>query len=172
VSDYRVSAAGRAEADRVRRQRREAFTHAALGGVLPRLVQASMTEAQHRAISTPLAQLRSALDEEQYAAAAGAAKDLVEAACHVTIDRSGASVQGRPPLPTLFTEAVSASGLDADGDDLGRSLTATVQRLAEFRNAAGAGHGRAAQPTVERRHGLLAASASCGIALNVLNPGQ
>lgn len=101
-----------------------------------------MTEPQRQAISLPVAHLRLALGNEQY----GAAKDLAEAACRVCIDQAGASVAPSTPLPALFKETLRASGLDASRGDLGRSLAATVQRLAELRNAAGVGHGRAAQP--------------------------
>ena len=43
-------------------------------------------------------------------------------------------------------------------------------RLAELRNAFGAGHGRAAQPDVSPAAARLAASAATGIALFMLAP--
>jgi hypothetical protein len=58
---------------------------------------------------------------------------------------------------------------DAAGD-VGRSLAATVQRLAELRNIAGSGHGRAEEPTVTVRDARLAGTAACGMALFVLDP--
>jgi hypothetical protein len=81
VSDYRVTAAGREEADRVRRQRREDLTDIALGGAVARLLHAPMGDEQRAAIMVSATNLRAALDNEHHAAAVGAAKDLVEAAC-------------------------------------------------------------------------------------------
>jgi hypothetical protein len=112
VSDYRITATGRTEADRVRRQRREALTDASIGGVLPNLVQSWMSEPQRRAISVPLRHLRSARDGEQYAAAVGAAKDLAEAACKVGIERAGSCSQR-----SITPSSVQASGRRAGRHD-------------------------------------------------------
>lgn len=170
VSDYRLTYEGRTEAARVRQQRREELTDAALDAVIPNLLQPWMSEVQRRAISTPLSHLRTTLDNEQFVAAVGAAKDLTEAACKVAIERSGATACSGDSLPSLFKAALSVSAVDAVYDDVGRSLAATVQRLAELRNAVGAGHGRAAQPDVDGRVARLAASAATGIALFLLGP--
>jgi hypothetical protein len=48
VSDYRPTPEGRAEADRVRRQTREARTDAVLGPVLPLVLQPWMNDAQRQ----------------------------------------------------------------------------------------------------------------------------
>lgn len=170
VSDYRITAAGRTEADRVRRQRREALTDAAIGVVLPNLVSSQMSEPERSAITIPFSHLRSGLDNEQFVAAVGAAKDLVEAACKVTLARSGQAAPVGDPLPALFKQALDTIGDDGSQADVGRSLAATVQRIAELRNAVGAGHGRAAQPDVNPAAARLAASAATGIALFLLAP--
>lgn len=62
LSDCRVTAQGREEADRIRRQRREALTDAAMGAVPPEFLRPWMTDVQRRAVSEPLANLRAALD--------------------------------------------------------------------------------------------------------------
>ncbi len=169
VSDYRITATGRAEADRIRRQRREAATDAALNGVFPTRMHPSMSDAQRGAVSVPLINLRAALDHAQHAAAVGSAKDLTEAACKVAIECAGATPPANASLPTLFKEAATWRGGDASAE-FGRSLSATVQRLAELRNAVGSGHGRAVQPDVTARDARLAASAACGLAGFLLDP--
>lgn len=170
VSDYRVTPVGRTEADRIRRQRREALTDAAIGVLLPNLVTSQMRDTERNAITVPLAHLRSALDNEQFVAAVGAAKDLVEAACEVTLSRSGLPVSAGASLPALFKQALDATEGDAGQADVGRSLAAAVQRVAELRNAVGAGHGRASQPQVSPAAARLAATAATGIAVFLLAP--
>jgi hypothetical protein len=165
---------GRTEADRLRRQRREELTDAALGGLISKLTLAQMSESQRRAITVPLANLAAALDNERHVAAVGAAKDLAEAACKVVVDRAGAKPASS--LPALFKQALDAAGRDDVATNAGKSLAATVQRLAatvqrlaELRNAVGSGHGRAEQPMVTARDARLAANAACGVALFVLD---
>jgi hypothetical protein len=169
VGDYRVTGLGREEADRMRRLRREAITDFALA-THPQLVQPWMTESQRRAISEPLTGLRLALDGNRYATAIGAAKDLVEAACKLAIERASGSVPRSASLPILFKQAHrTVAAPDQPTSDLGRSLAATVQRLAELRNVAGAGHGHASAPTVAAGDALMAASAARGIAIFLLS---
>ena len=55
--DYHVTAAGRVEANRLRRRQREEETDAALDLRFPILIRAWMNEGQRRTISTPLTQL-------------------------------------------------------------------------------------------------------------------
>lgn len=164
---YQVTPAGRDEADRIRRRRREAGTDAALGERLPLLDHAWLTEPQRAAVGQPLHDLRAALDGGRNAAAIGAAKDLAEAACKVVLAHAGAQVTKGASLPTLFKQALVAAsplGTSAPGSELGRGLAATVQRLAELRNAAGAGHGRAAAADVDAAHARLAAAAASAVA--------
>ena len=99
------------------------------------------------------------------------AKDLVEAACKLTIERGGGTVPGGVGLPAVFKEALRVGGRNDAGGDLGRSLAAAVQRLAELRNAVGSGYGRASQPAVGAREARLAASAACALALFILTGG-
>ena len=167
-SDWRITPTGRSEADRLRRQRREELTDAALGGLISKLALAQMSEPHRRAITMPLANLAAALDNERHVAAVGAAKDLAEAACKVIVDRGGEKPASS--LPALFKQTLDVAGRDDAAGDVGKSLAATVQRLAELRNAAGSGHGRAHQPAVTARDARLAGTSACGIALFVLDP--
>lgn len=161
-TSYRVTAPGRQEAERLRR---EQLTDATLGQAL---VPASvdLTDVAGQAVGRPLRDLRAALDDERPAAAVGAAKELVEAACKVVLAERGARADARGSLPALFTLARRAAGM-SDGD-LGRSLAAAVQRLAELRNAAGGGHGRVDAPDVDMGEARLAATIASGLTIFLL----
>jgi len=168
-SNYTVTAIGHAEAEAVRRRKRDSFTDAALGGAFPILIRPWMTDAEKQAVMEPLATLRTALDAERGPAAIGAAKDLIEASCKVVVTRAGVDAGVNPALPTLFKVAHrSIAGEDRAAENLGRSLASTAQRLAELRNVAGAGHGHAEPPVVGLREARLAASASTGLSAYLL----
>jgi hypothetical protein len=164
--DYRVTPAGREEAERIRRRERELASDATLGAHFPMLMKAWMNEAQRRALAMPLKNLRAALDRGEAPATIGAAKDLVETACKLSLEHAGTEIPARASLPGLFKLAQSALAGDAKtaSNDLARSVTAAVQRLAELRNAAGTGHGRALVTDVAERDARLAAS--CGVAIS------
>jgi hypothetical protein len=161
--DYRVTSTGREEADRMRRLQREAATEAVLGARFPVLVRPWMTDGQRHAITEPLMRLQSTLDGEQGSAAIGAAKELVEAACKITIERAGQTPAKGASLPALFKQA-HAGMADAPGSPVGNGLAATVQRLAELRNSVGTGHGRASSSAVPSRDARIAASAGMAVA--------
>jgi hypothetical protein len=167
--DFYLTPAGREEADRMRRQRREALTDTAMGTTLPRLLRPWMSDSQRRAVSEPLANLRLALDADRRTAVVGAAKDLVEAASKVAIERAGQPAPGGQSPPTLFKLAAGAKGADKMEGDVGLRLSAVVGQLAELRNVAGAGHGRADQPELSEHGARLTATAAAGIALYLLN---
>lgn len=164
VGDYSVTGPGHMEAETVRRRQRDALTDAALGAVVPTLIRSWMVDAERRAVSEPLANLRAALDGERPSAAIAAAKDLVEASCKVIAERAGVDVGDKPQLPTLFKRAHECvAGEEEIAGALGKSLASTAQRLAELRNMAGAGHGHAAPPALGIRDARLAAAASTGL---------
>jgi hypothetical protein len=166
---FHVTPRGREEADRMRRLERERGTDAALGVVWPDLVRPWMSDAQTRAITVPLKTLVTSLDSEHGGSAIGAAKDLLEAACKLTIEHAGATAPPRAPLPALFAHAIEARPLgDAAGRKVARSLAATVQALAELRNEAGSGHGRVEAPVVPVGAARLAASAGVAVAAFLL----
>jgi len=161
---YRLTLGGREEVDRQRRRRRELATDALLEGWL----DTSPAELPG-GIMRPLVDLRSALDQERHPAAVAAAKDLVEAACKGALDRSGAEP---PPasasLPALFSAARRCS---AHSDaDIGRSLSAIVDRLARLRNSVGGGHGRLELDQVAGAEARIAAGAACAVARFLLEP--
>lgn len=171
VSDIHVTTTGRQEAERLRRRAREDETDVVLGRAMPRLFRSWMTPSQSQAVAVYVKALRLSLDEGRDQAAIGAAKNLVEAACKVSIEHSGGTPQRNESLVSLFKHAALAQtsdGADASGADLGRSLTATVQRIAELRNSVGAGHGHAFAPPDAERDARLAASAAIGLASFVL----
>lgn len=167
VGDFRITSAGLAAVDAHRREQRESDTDAALGQRFPHLARAWMNTDELRAIETPVGALRTALDRKHNADAIGAAKNLVEAACKIVLDRRRSKWSRRDSLPKLFRLALESQG-DADnhGDNLGRSLASVVQRLAELRNAAGAGHGHGQSGLAEirDREARLAASAGVSVA--------
>lgn len=166
--DFSVTTAGREEAERLRRQRRSQLTDAAMGVALRDFGRSWMTEGQRRAITEPVASLRVALDNERWPAAIGAAKDLTEAACKIAIEHAGETAPASDALSGLFKRARVALGIDASDPDLGHRLAAVVDQLAQVRNVAGAGHGRADQRQVTAREARLAATAACGVALFLL----
>ena len=160
-SGYRITASGRQEAERVRRARRDDLTDAALGQHFLRNAEAILNEHSASAFGRSLRDLRSALDEDRPAAAIGAAKDLVEAACKSVLAAAGVTPGTRSSLPSLYGDALRE--LPHDRVDLGRSLSATVQRLAELRNRVGAGHGHADPIEVSAAEARLARGCcSCG----------
>ena len=168
-TDYQVTSKGREEADRIHRLRREKATDAALGHVGPILEAPSISEAQRAAIAAPLKRLRTALDHERWVDAVGSAKDLVEAACKVTLAHASQPVPASESLPTLFKRALGAPPPDGPGGELGRSLTAAVQRLAELRNVSGAGHGHAELRAVAPRDARIAATAAVAVCSYLLD---
>jgi len=163
-NDYRLTPSGREEADRLRRQAREVHTDVALGSKFPYLIPSWLSESQGWAIAEPIAALQAALDSNRPGDAIGASKDLVEAACKIVLERAGLEVATNQALPGLFKQAINSAGENATvADDLGRSLTGVVQRLAKLRNTAGAGHGRASVPSRSSREALFAASAATSL---------
>ena len=125
-----------------------------------------MTAAQVQAVADPLRRLQTALDSAAHTSAVGAAKDLVESACKVAIEHAGNVPPRSAELPALFKLALPDDATRAS--DIGRSLAATVQRLAELRNVAGAGHGHAELREASAAHARLAASAASGLAEFIL----
>lgn len=162
---FHVTPLGREEADRIRRLRWEALTDAALGRGLPALGHAWLTDTQRAALAQPLRDLQAALDDGRQGAAVGAAKDLAESACKIVLAHVGARPSSGASLLSLFKQAhaVAASPVAGPERDLGRSLAAAVQRLAELRNRAGAGHGRDAPADLSAAHARLAATAAAAI---------
>jgi hypothetical protein len=162
-SDYRLTDGGHQAVARERLRRRQDIADAVLGMTFPGLVLDRADEPRKRAIAEPLRRLRAALDNEHWFDVISAAKDLVEAACKVTIELSGATAPARADLVVLAKQAQRARS-DDEATPLSRSVAATVQRLAELRNDMGAGHGHSELPEVAHRAAKLAASSACAVA--------
>jgi hypothetical protein len=168
--DFMITAQGRAESDRVRRQRREALTDGALG-LIPEGILNAMGQPQQDALRVPLRTLRTSLEAESYPAAIGAAKDLAEAACKVAVVMAGGQAPTNLDLPVLFKHTLAITGIERADAQLALSMSAVLQRLAELRNTVGSGHGRSEQPAVEARQARMAASAATGVLLFLLAAG-
>lgn len=168
VSDYAITFTGRTEADRVRRQRREAITDEVMGLVFPVLRGLELPEAQRRAIEIPLVGLRTALDGERYEGAIGAAKELAEAACKLVLVRAGVEPAARASVGSLVKQALSVTSNGPEDEDLARRMSGVVEALGDLRTEVGTGHGRAEQQAAHAEVARLAASVACGIARFVL----
>lgn len=167
--DYQVTDQGRDEAERIRRLRRQAATDAALG-----IAPSWLDESQLEAVGTQLRSLRSALDEERWVDAVGAAKNLVEASCKVTLAQAGQDVARSESLPTLFKKAYDALGVPTEpaAIQLGRRLTGTAKAVGELRTVTGAGHGQAEASAITARDARLAAAAAVAISRYLLEPAS
>ncbi len=168
LGEFRITPLGRQEAERVRRQWREAETDALLGLRFPAVHRLAASDAQQRALESPLRHIREALDQQQWDRAIGSAKDLAEAACKVAITLTGGRTSSNEDLPALVKKALQATAGE-DASDLARRLVSVTQQLAHVRNTAGTGHGRNDQPEVSRRAGRLAAATALAVAEYVLS---
>jgi hypothetical protein len=169
LGEFRITPLGREEAERVRRQWREADTDALLGLRFPDLDRLAASDTQRHAIESPLRHLREALDQEQWDRVIGSAKDLAEAACKVGIALAGAETPSNADLPALVKKALQATTGDEDADDLAKRLVAVTQQLAHVRNTTGIGHGRSDQPDVSRSAARLAAATALAVAEYLLS---
>jgi hypothetical protein len=166
LHDFRITGEGHAAAERVRRRDRETWTDVALGIDRAGPVVA-LSEPHQRALAAQVRVLRDALDSERHTDAIGAAKDVVEASCKVVIEEAGGAFDRGAGILTLVKAAIRH--LDRqDGSNLARSLATTVQRIAELRNDAGAGHGHASVGPATSQTARLAGSAACAIATFLL----
>jgi Abortive infection C-terminus len=158
---YALTETGLAAAERERQARRTQTTDMTLNPV-GLLSAAWLTDDWRESLRAQLSGLRGALDREDWTAAGGAAKNLVEAAALVVLERAG---QGAPPgrtsVSTLMRAACEASDTPPE---LARRLASVVQVVAEMRNASDAGHGQATRAEVPSGEAQLAASAAVAMA--------
>lgn len=166
-SDYRLTDAGHQAVARERLRRRQDVADAVIGPAFPGSILDQADEPRRRAIAEPVRRLRAALDNEHWFDVISASKDLVEAACKITIELAGSTPTPRADLPALAKEAQRARG-DDEATPLSRSVIATIQRLAELRNDIGAGHGHSELPEVAHRAAKLAAGSACAVAAYLL----
>jgi hypothetical protein len=165
---YALTEVGLAAAERERQRRRAQATDAMLNPIA--LLSASwLTDEWRDSVRTQLTALRGALDREEWASAIGYAKNLVEAAALVVLDRRGHNgLDRRPSVSTLVREACDAAGLP---DDLARRLASVVQVVGDLRNATDAGHGQAVRTEVLPAEARLASSSAVAIAAFLLADG-
>jgi hypothetical protein len=157
---YALTDTGHAAAERERQARRAQATDVTLSPV-GLLSAAWLTDDWRESVRVQLGGLRGALDREDWTAAVGAAKNLVEAAALVLLDRAGQDPPpGRSSVSTLVRAACEASNTPPD---LARRLASVVQIVAELRNTSDAGHGQAVRAEVPPAEARLAASAAVAI---------
>lgn len=117
------------------------------------------------------------------AAAIGSSKELVESLLKIILERSGEQYAPGEDMPALYKKVASLLALDATsipdsarGSDavkkILRTLTTTVQGLAELRNALGTGHGRTAPSPALARHARLALNSTVTITEFLLDTWQ
>jgi hypothetical protein len=176
--EYRPTAAGQEAASRVRQDRATVSRQAVLERHLLLAQHQWLGEEARAALEQYAVGLDSALGG-QPAAAIGAAKELLEAACRVVLAAAGTPAARRADLPELFQQASNLAGPATDAGrgvpgtrTLNRSLIAAVQGLAEMRNAAGSGHGRSEPSPADARHARLAAGIAVTLTEWLLSGGS
>jgi len=113
--------------------------------------------------------------ETDPAAAISSSKNLLETLCKIVLTDLGVAFTERDELPGLFANVAGSLAINADsvpGDARGsdamkkamRTLTTTVQAVAEARNSIGNGHGAAEVSPAEPRHARLVYNATVAVA--------
>ncbi|MFF4285703.1 abortive infection family protein [Streptomyces sp. NPDC001633] len=108
------------------------------------------------------------------AAAIASCKELVESLCKIILERQGIDYPSGEDLPALFKRVTQLLGLNVDSvpehakasgtvTKILRTLTTTVQGLAELRNQLGLGHGRAQPSPAFERHARLALNSTVAV---------
>lgn len=121
--------------------------------------------------------------ERDPAAAIASAKELIESLCKIVLERSGDTYPPGDDLPALYKRVAGLLKLKAEsvptsakGSETSqrilRTLTTTVQGLAELRNELGLGHGRTAPSPALRRHARLAVNSAVAVTEFLLDTWQ
>jgi hypothetical protein len=166
---YRPTRQGRELAVARRAERRAQRRHEVLDGRLDLYDYPWLTAQARQALGAQMVVLEDALDREFPAPTIGAAKNLVEAAAKVALERAGRPVNDHADLVPLIKQALEAVGPPVAAGPRGtrslvRSLAAVVQTLGEIRNEAGDGHGKSTPSTATVHDAHLAAAAAAAIA--------
>lgn len=117
------------------------------------------------------------------AAAIASSKELLESLCKIILDRTGETYNRNDDLPALYKQVATLLKLRADSVPestkgsqsaamILRTLTTTVQGLAELRNELGLGHGRAAASPALARHARLALNSTVTVSEFLLDTWQ
>ncbi|MGW3060690.1 abortive infection family protein [Streptomyces goshikiensis] len=126
--------------------------------------------------------IRASLESDP-AAAIASCKELVESLCKIILEQQGVESPPGEDLPPLFKRVTTLLGLNADAVDdhakasatvvkILRTLTTTVQGLAELRNQLGLGHGRTIPSPALARHARLALNSTVTVTEFVLDTWQ
>lgn len=126
--------------------------------------------ADRTVLSQHLQRIERDIDSDP-AAAIDSSKNLIESLCKVVLDDRGVEYSDRDELPGLFRKVLDELGISAEsvpdstrGSEavrkMLRTLSTTVQAIAEARNAIGDGHGAATASPAEPRHARLAFNAT------------
>jgi hypothetical protein len=111
------------------------------------------------------------LQEQRHAATLGAAKDLVESAAKGVLAYVGSTPGKTDSLGPLYRAALEAVRPEdeppPDSWSVARGLVAVVAGLAQLRNTAGSGHGRA-EPSLAKAQDADLAAASATAAVRYL----
>jgi hypothetical protein len=117
------------------------------------------------------------------AAAIASCKELTESLCKIILDQQGVTYPAGEDLPPLYKRVAGLLALDAAAvpdnakasetvKKILRTLTTTVQSLAELRNQLGLGHGRTAPSPALARHARLALNSTVTVTEFLLDTWQ
>ncbi|BFO22340.1 hypothetical protein SHKM778_87280 [Streptomyces sp. KM77-8] len=152
-------------------------------GTLPQLkLEQRPLLTDHRVLQEHLARIRDGVDRDP-AAAIASCKELVESLCKIILDRSGVEYPAHDDVPQLYrkvsellalkAESVPASAKGSEtAQKILRTLSTTVQCLAELRNQLGLGHGRTTSSPALARHARLALNSTVTITEFLLDTWQ
>lgn len=126
--------------------------------------------------------IRVGLDNDP-AAAIASCKELIESLCKIILDQQGVVYPAGEDLPPLYKRVAELLALNAGAipdnakasdtvKKILRTLTTTVQSLAELRNQLGLGHGRTAPSPALARHARLALNSTVTITEFLLDTWQ
>lgn len=164
---YRLTPLGLDAARSERRHRRELRADAALGAAAPLLSAPWLDQDQQGALTKQATSIREALTGGRWSDALGGAKNLIESAAKITIERRGLADPGARASVVVLVKS-ACHGEDAD---IARRLAATADAINEARNASDAGHGRTAPSSVTEAEARLAVTAATAVAEYVLSLG-
>jgi hypothetical protein len=161
---YYLTGDGRRDAQTTRQMRRDREVSDALAGQLPSEELAALGPTGVAAVRHNAAEMEAALLDGRWAAAVGAAKDLVESAAHSVLAARGEPADTNTKLMQLVRAAFDAADDRAPGWSLARASVSLAQGLTELRNDEGAGHGRATAPEVGAAEAEFAAVTATALA--------
>jgi hypothetical protein len=136
----------------------------------PRVLQEHLTRIRNDLVNDP-------------AAAISSCKNLVESLCKIILEGSRVAYPENDDLPKLYRKVAELLSLNAESvpesargsqasQQILRTLSTTVQALAELRNALGLGHGQATSSAAYARHARLALNSTVTVTEFLLDTWQ